>query len=335
MPTLPRNATDESAMVRRARRLGRRPSAAAPLALAAVAAAGPASPIPAQEVGFQSEPVDVLVEVEWLADRIDEVVVVHAERREGEFERERIAGARALRLDAIAWEGEAGWIVEFRSVAEIVSALRRAGIDRDSRVVIYGPRMTTAARAWTTFDWLGLGDRTFVLNGGIEAWKRAGGEVASGPAPSVPPGDVEPDRPVDFRVSADWIADRLADRSLALLDARPDDEYTGEDGGLGGEGRPGHVPGARQLYWTELMDPENDTRFKPRDEVARILADRGAGEGKVHVAYCMIGMRASVVYMAARMNGLDVRFYDGSWRDWGDRHDLPAETGPDVGMGRK
>ena len=99
-------------------------------------------------------------------------------------------------------------------------------------------------------------------------------------------------------------------------------------------GRPGHIPGAAQLYWEELMDPANNTRFLPTDEIARILERHGAGDGRTHVVYCMIGMRASVDYIAARMMGLDVRFYDASWRDWGDRADLPTETGPDPRDGR-
>ncbi len=280
---------------------------------------------------LQTMPVDPLVEADWLRRHIgdEDVIVIEAERRAGAFAAGHIPGARPLRFSDIAWEGEEGWIAEFREVEEIAAALRAAGVRRDSRVMIYGASMTMTARTWVTFDLLGLGDRAFVLNGGLEAWKAAGGEVATGPPTEVAPGNVEPANRVDFRVSADWIQARLGDESLVLLDARPDDEYTGEDGGLGNGGRPGHIPGAAQLYWEELMDPDNNTRFRPRAEIARILERHGAGEGKTHVVYCMIGMRASVDYMAARMMGLDIHFYDGSWRDWGDRHDLPVAMGPD------
>lgn len=300
------------------------------VATAFLAAASAASAA-AQSPTLQTTPVDPLVEAEWLLDHIgdEDVVVLHVQRSPGRFEAEHIAGARLLRFEGIAWEGEEGWIAEFRETDEIVAALRAAGVNRDSRVVIYGSSMTGTARTWVTFDLLGLGDRAFVLDGGMAAWKAAGGAVESGPAAAVEPGDVVPVNPVDFRVSADWIHERLGDESLVLLDARPDDEYTGEDGGLGDGGRPGHIPGAAQLYWEELMDPANNARFLPRDEIASILERHGAGAGKTHVVYCMIGMRASVDYMAARMTGLDVYFYDGSWRDWGDRVDLPTEMGRD------
>ena len=289
-------------------------------------------PAAAQQPEPQTKPVDPLVEPDWLMRHIgdEDVVVVQMERRAGEFATGHIAGARRLPFDGIAWNGEQGWRAEFRETEEIVEALRAVGVNRDSRVVIYGNSMTATARTWVTFDLLGLGDRAFVLNGGIEAWKAAGGAVESGEGPTVERGDVSPRDPVDFRVTADWIHARLEDPSLVLLDARPDDEYTGTDGGLGGMANPGHIPGATQLYWEELMDPANNTRFRPRGEIARILERHGAGEGKTHVAYCMIGMRASVDYMAARMMGLDIHFYDGSWTDWGTRDDLPTEIGPDT-----
>ncbi len=275
--------------------------------------------------------IDPLVEPEWLLEQIDDddLIVIQSVRREGEFAREHIAGAQPLRFDEITWEGEEGWIVEFPEVDDLVDVLRKAGIRKNSRVVIYGASMTATARTWVTFEYLGLGDRAFLLNGGLADWKAAGGAVATGEAEAIARGDVEAGDPLDFRVSAEWVLERLDDPSVVLLDARPDDEYTGADDGMGGITTPGHIPGAAQLYWEELMDPENNTRFLPPEQVARVLEQHGAGAGRTHVAYCMIGMRASVAYMAARMHGLDIHLYDGSWRDWGMREGVPVETGPD------
>ena len=258
------------------------PAASLAVVLATPHAVLPAVPLAAQEPGLQTMPVDPLVEVDWLLSHIgdEDVVVVEAERRPGEFADEHIAGARPLRFQDITWEGDEGWVVEFPEVDEMVDALRAAGIRRDSKVVIYGTSMTATARTWVTFDFLGLGDRAFLLNGGIADWKAAGGPVESGEAPPVERGDVVANAPVDFRVSADWVHERLDDPEVALLDARPDDEYTGTDGGLGGTVNPGHIPGAAQLYWEELMDPANNTRFLPRDRITRILERHGAGAGR-------------------------------------------------------
>lgn len=283
-----------------------------------------------QGAGPQTRPVQPIVEPEWLMENLGnpEVVVLHAGRRG--FAEGHIPGARVLDLDGIAWDGEEGWRVEFREVGEIVDALRAAGINQNSEVVIYGPSMTTTARVWVTFDYLGLGDHASVLNGGLQGWTDAGGDLERGDPETPAPGNVTAEDPVDFRVSAEWILERLDDESVALLDARPDDEYTGDDGGMGGMARPGHIPGAAQLYWEELMTEENPFRFRSAEELEDILTRHGAGPDKTNVSYCMIGLRASVDYMAARMMGWNVRFYDGSWHDWGTRDDVPVVTGADV-----
>lgn len=295
---------------------------------ASLLALGIAKGLWAQEARVQNVPVEPLVDAEWLMARADDpnVVVLHV-GSPNDFQEEHVTGSRLLQLSDIAWDGDEGWGVEFREPGEIIENLRALGVGRTSNVVLYGSRMTSTARAWVTFDFLGLGDRAFLLDGGMDAWRAAGGTVESGDAPTAERGDVEAGTSVDFRVSADWLRDRLYDESLTILDARPDDEYTGADGGLGGQANPGHVPGAVQLYWEELMDPENPNRFLPQDELRAILMAHGAGAEKTHVSYCMVGLRASVDYLAARMMGWDVLLYDGSWRNWSTRDDLPAVTG--------
>ena len=86
----------------------------------------------------------------------------------------------------------------------------------------------------------------------------------------------------------------------------------------------GHIDGARQLPWGSLVGP--DGRFLPVDQLRAKLAAAGAAPGKPVVSYCMVGMRASVVYFVARHLGLDARLYDGSIVDWSRRR-LPTRTG--------
>src|SRR5918996_299262 len=70
---------------------------------------------------------------------------------------------------------------------------------------------------------------------------------------------------------------------IALVDVRPDEEFTGSDGGMAGAHAAGHIDGARQLPWGSLVG--SDGRFLPVDQLRAKLAAAGAGPGKPVVAY--------------------------------------------------
>ncbi len=125
-------------------------------------------------------------------------------------------------------------------------------------------------------------------------------------------------------VSADWIKERLSSPKMTLLDARPDAEFTGADGGMGGAHVKGHLPDAQQLVWNSLLDSSG--RFLPDAELKKKFEAIGATKGTPLVSYCMVGMRASVTYFVARHLGYDARMYDGSIVDW-TRRKLPAVMG--------
>jgi thiosulfate/3-mercaptopyruvate sulfurtransferase len=200
------------------------------------------------------------------------------------------------------------------------------GINQDSRVVIYGSGSPLgAARLWMTLDYLGHAGRASLLDGGLVAWQASGGAVTTEePAPRA--GNIARRERASFLVTADWIHQRLDDPGLLLVDARPDNEYTGADNGMNGMVHPGHIPGAHQMYWEKLVKPENQSQLLPVEALRREFEAAGAGAGKTVVAYCMVGMRASLTYLVGRMLGYDMKFYDGSWHDWGAR-DLPYVTG--------
>ena len=125
-------------------------------------------------------------------------------------------------------------------------------------------------------------------------------------------------------VSADWIKERLSSQKMTLLDARPDAEFTGADGGMNGMHVKGHLPDAQQLVWNTLLDSSG--KFLPDAELRKKYEAIGAAKGTPLVSYCMVGMRASVTYFVARHLGYDARMYDGSIVDW-TRRKLPAVMG--------
>jgi thiosulfate/3-mercaptopyruvate sulfurtransferase len=230
--------------------------------------------------------------------------------------------------------------------------LANAGIGDRSKVIVYGSTIG-ATRMFFTLDYFGH-PHARVLNGGWNAWKESGGAIETGPPRDAAAASLTPRPQPDRVVSADWITARLAPPKLAdsgasvgglssptlrqaqgrpepsrgakmtLLDARPDAEFTGSDGGMNGAHVKGHLPDAQQLVWNTLLDSSG--RFLPDAELKKKFDAIGAAKGTPLVSYCMVGMRASVTYFVARHLGYDARMYDGSIVDW-TRRKLPAVMG--------
>jgi thiosulfate/3-mercaptopyruvate sulfurtransferase len=120
-------------------------------------------------------------------------------------------------------------------------------------------------------------------------------------------------------VTADELALRLGERSVALLDVRSLAEYTGE-AGYPCDPRQGHISGAVQLEWTDLF--AGDGRPLDREAILALLRERGVGSGKDIVCYCHSGNRSQMAVVALRAAGFErVENYDGSWHEWSRRED--------------
>jgi thiosulfate/3-mercaptopyruvate sulfurtransferase len=256
---------------------------------------------------------------EWLAAQPDDgsVVTLHAAMRRTGYEEGHLPGARFLDLARLVWDGEPAWGTEMRAHEDVVDVLEGVGIDDGTRhIVVYGPNPLFASRTFLTLEVAGLRGRVHVLDGGYEGWVASGRAVTT-EEPHWERGALTTSGPGDILVDADWIHERLDDREVALIDARPDDEYTGEDGGMGGMANPGHIPGAVQMYWEDLTESTGNPFLHGEEELASMFAAAGAEHGDVVVTYCMVGWRASYNYLVARMLGYETKFYDGSWHDWG------------------
>ena len=260
-------------------------------------------------------------------------IVIAVGSSEDDFIAGHIPGARFVNYNDIAVDA-GGLSTELPPVDQLRKVLSAAGISDKSKIVIYGSAIA-AARMFFTLDYIGHPNAK-LLNGGLNAWKANGGAVEIGPpsrealrgtgtAEKISSATLTLKPQPDRVVSADWIKERLSSPKMTLLDARPDAEFTGADGGMNGAHVKGHLPDAQQLVWNTLLDSSG--KFLPDAELKKKFEAIGAKAATPLVSYCMVGMRASVTYFVARHLGYDARLYDGSIVDW-TRRKLPAVMGP-------
>jgi thiosulfate/3-mercaptopyruvate sulfurtransferase len=249
------------------------------------------------------------------------VVVIAVGNSDDDFIAGHIPGARFVRYSDVASDAD-GLSSELPPIDELRKVLSAAGIGDKSKVVIYGSAIA-ATRMFFTLDYFGHPD-VKILNGGLNAWKASGGKIEISALPKPANAALTPRPKPDRVVSADWIKERLSSSRMTLLDARPDAEFTGADGGMNGAHVKGHLPDAQQLVWNTLLDSAG--KFLPDAELRKKFDAIGANPATPLVSYCMVGMRASVTYFVARHLGYDARLYDGSIVDW-TRRRLPAVMG--------
>lgn len=268
----------------------------------------------------------LLVTTEEMRRRLDDprTVVLHVGRDRASYDAGHVPGARFLPLSSLVAEAN-GIPNELPPVAQLEEAFESVGVSDNSRVVLYGDLGgLAAARAFFTLDYLGKIDAA-LLDGGLERW-RAEQLPVSVEAPGVQRGNLTVRERRDIVVDAEWVRARLGnDSTIVLVDARPPAEYRGETPGEGVT-RPGHIPGAHNIFWRTAMVSEQDTRLRSPEvlHAAYTLAD--AAFGDTIVAYCRTGVQASHAYYVARYLRRPVVMYDASFIDWSRRgEEYPVE----------
>ncbi|MFF4494513.1 sulfurtransferase [Streptomyces sp. NPDC001546] len=275
------------------------------------------------------EPLEMpgpLVGVGWLAARLGRVVVFDASvggRRGGE---QRIPGARPFDLDGVLSDHTAPVPHTMPTAAAFQEALRGLGVGDDDAVVVYDAAgVYSSARAWWMLRAMGFG-RAAVLDGGLPAWSGAGLPVESGPAVYEGPRGSFTARPrPGLLVDAGTVARALTDPDAAVLDARTRERFAG----TAPEPRPGlrggHMPGALNLPFGDLLGP--DGLMRPAGEL-RAVFEALTGERERLCFSCGSGVTACVLALGATLAGYrDTAVYDGSWSEWGLPSERPVVTG--------
>jgi len=268
----------------------------------------------------QREPY--VVTPEWLAEHLLDanLVLLHV-GDETEYAAAHIPGAVYFAFADMSTPRGQGLTLQVPPVEQLQEAFEKRGVSDDSRIVVYfgNDWATPTARLFVTLEYLGLGERASILDGGMPAWQAAGHAVtAEVPAPAR--GSLTPHPHPEVVADVDWVSAHLNDPSVALVDARNTQFYEGASAGR--MPRAGHIPGAVNIPFISLL--EESGKFKDVATLGEMFRIAGVKPGTQVVTYCHIGQQASLAYFVARMLGYEARVYDGSFEEWSQRPDLPV-----------
>lgn len=222
-------------------------------------------------------------------------------------------------------ESVSGQPVVYLSAADLGRVFERAGVRVDTPVLVYSDGDDPLAATMAAYALVKAGHpRVMVLDGGFEAWRGSmpvsqeyasyevtpwAGTAAEGVSASLD----------DARRTSEF------DEGV-LIDARPPRLFRGE-----GKVWPrnGHIPGAVNVDWTQLVRADNQAMLRPRAEIEKLLKDAGLDARRDTIVYCGTGREATLLaaYLKGVLEWPRVRLYEGSWTEWSARSELPVEIG--------
>jgi thiosulfate/3-mercaptopyruvate sulfurtransferase len=252
--------------------------------------------------------VEPMVSTAWVQAHLADPrirIVVTGDR--GVYDRGHIPGARFIdHMDTVGMQtGAAGMEHRMLPLAELAKVLAaKAGVADGTHIVLYGDSPMQTGWIYMTLAAVGHADDVSMLDGGINLW-RAEERPVSTDVPLPGPGTLTVRSATDVIVEATYVRERLQSPDVKILDVRTTQEWNS-----------GHLPNATLILWQDLYADQRMLKFKSLEEIRALLMKAGVAANQSVVTYCAVGMRASLMYWAARTAGIPARVYVGSWQDW-------------------
>ena len=287
--------------------------------------------------GSKTQPdatMDSLVTTEWLSQHLDDpnLVVLDCTVRiepDEEGNIQALSGRADYESGHIPSAGFADLMVDLSdndsphsfavgTPEQFCAAMGALGVGDDSRVVIYDAMGSSwAARVWWMLRWIGF-DRAALLDGGLNAWTAAGGELSTEPV-------MRTARALTVNLRPELIADQeevrasIDNDAVSLVDALPEIHYRGE---WTMYDQPGHIPGAVNVPVTSLFDETG--HFRKDSELSGLFV--GDREART-ITYCGGGIAAAAdAFVLTRLGFTDVAIYAASLEEWTANPEYPMEV---------
>ncbi|MCC6007624.1 MAG: 3-mercaptopyruvate sulfurtransferase [Rhodobacteraceae bacterium] len=281
----------------------------------------------------QSDP-GTLVSTEWLARHLNDpdLRILDASwylpdagrDPRAEYDAAHIPGARYFDIDDIS-DTRSDLPHMAPPPEKFISRMRAMGVGDGHQVVVYdGAGVFSAPRVWWTFRLMGKTD-VAVLDGGLPKWIAEGRDTED-----LPP--LMRDRHITVQRQAHLVRDvtQVAAASklglAEIVDSRSPARFRGEEPEPRPGLRAGHIPGARNLHYRELVN--EDGTMKAPDELRAAFEAAGVNLSRPVITTCGSGVSAAILSLALeRIGHRDHALYDGSWAEWGMYGDLKVATG--------
>ncbi|HKC37469.1 MAG TPA: rhodanese-like domain-containing protein [Chitinophagaceae bacterium] len=265
---------------------------------------------------------DVIVSPQWVNDNMNDpnLIIIQPSFLKLDYDNEHIKGARYLWPDWLTANSPEG-TYNPPDPKDATKVLQGLGVNKNSKIVLchaFGD-VSITARMFLTLEYLGLKGQVHYLNGGLVAWKKAGFPVTK-ELPVIKKGNFVASVSNPVIVDKNYVMQSLQTKSSDVVDARMKRFY---DGDPTGNPRDGHISGALNLPYTDMIDSTNN--IKSMEVLSKNFNAVVPDKNKEIVTYCFIGQTASVIYLTGRSLGYNVKLYDGSMQEWSRIPELPME----------
>lgn len=265
---------------------------------------------------------ELLAETDWLASRLSDSRVRIVDARGAEqYAEGHIAGA--VHMDGFGRSIPRTENNDMGAPGQWAATVGALGIDNDTTVVVCDvPSQRMGMVAWT-FLYYGHSDIR-ILDGGVTKWM-AEGRPLDTQVPTWPAATYTSSPTPAVYCSLEDARLGVQRDDFVFWDTRSGEEYAGTASGFRPVARPGHIPGAAHLEWTQLLDPQTRT-LKSGPELRELLEAHGITPDKQVAGYCQGGARGALGGYVLRILGFDRgQAYAGSYDQWSNQSDTAVE----------